>query len=449
MRARDRVGARRTCRRHLRMRIPATAGSRSRSRPSTPCPAGAQEVTTAPVAASAELRPGGQPAPRSAARARRHAARLDDGGDRRARPARRRRRPEHEPVRLPRTRARASSRVSTSTSPARSRAASSATRTASICGWSTRPTGDRRCSQGRSTWWSAPTRSPATARRTSPSPRRTTYANQRILALKGSGIDSAAALSGKRVCAVTGTTSLTALFALDPRPTLFGVSSWTDCLVMLQQGQVDAISTDDAVLSGLAGAGSERPGGGRRQHRRRALRRRASRRRTRTWFDSSTGSSTRCARTARGSGSTRPGCNRPRAVARPADGAVPGLIMTMLTTEEIDRELRARTEEVARDVGDAARAGRPSRAPSTCAAIRRRATAQRWARGRDSHSTGLWQDVGRMTSILDSAQGAAGTHDPSSTTTTARELTRWLRDRPLEVSRERIPLGAAGDHRPR
>ena len=78
------------------------------------------------------------------------------------------------------------------------------------------------------------------------------YANQRILALKGSGITSAASLSDKRVCAVSGTTSLSAMFALDPRPTLFGVKSWTDCLVMLQQGQVDAISTDDVVLFGLA-----------------------------------------------------------------------------------------------------------------------------------------------------------------------------------------------------
>ena len=78
------------------------------------------------------------------------------------------------------------------------------------------------------------------------------YANQRILTMKGSGIDSAAALSEKRVCAVWGTTSLSTLFALDPRPRLFGVSRWTDCLVMLQQGQVDAISTDDVVLSGLA-----------------------------------------------------------------------------------------------------------------------------------------------------------------------------------------------------
>ncbi|TPG32744.1 glutamate ABC transporter substrate-binding protein [Mycolicibacterium hodleri] len=76
-------------------------------------------------------------------------------------------------------------------------------------------------------------------------------AKQRILATKGSGIRSAADLSGKRVCAVKGTTSLAALFALDPRPTLYGVSQWTDCLVMIQQGQVDAISTDDVVLAGL------------------------------------------------------------------------------------------------------------------------------------------------------------------------------------------------------
>lgn len=78
------------------------------------------------------------------------------------------------------------------------------------------------------------------------------YANQRILAAKTSRIDSAAALSGKRVCAVTGTTSLARVYELEPRPTLIGVSRWTDCLVMLQQAQVDAISTDDVVLYGLA-----------------------------------------------------------------------------------------------------------------------------------------------------------------------------------------------------
>ncbi|HTY29350.1 MAG TPA: glutamate ABC transporter substrate-binding protein, partial [Mycobacterium sp.] len=78
------------------------------------------------------------------------------------------------------------------------------------------------------------------------------YANQRILVAKGSGIQSAADLGGKRVCAVTGTTSLPKLLALTPKPIVIEVGNWTDCLVMLQQGQTDAISTDDAVLSGLA-----------------------------------------------------------------------------------------------------------------------------------------------------------------------------------------------------
>ena len=78
------------------------------------------------------------------------------------------------------------------------------------------------------------------------------YAKQKILARKDSGIGSAADLSGKRVCSVSGTTSLKRVFDLNPRPTLIGVTSWTDCLLMLQQGQVDAVSTDDVVLKGLA-----------------------------------------------------------------------------------------------------------------------------------------------------------------------------------------------------
>jgi polar amino acid transport system substrate-binding protein len=77
-------------------------------------------------------------------------------------------------------------------------------------------------------------------------------ANQKVLSVKGSGIDSFPALSGKRVCAVSGTTSLSKLFELNPPPKVFGVATWTDCLLMLQQGQVDAISTDDVVLRGLA-----------------------------------------------------------------------------------------------------------------------------------------------------------------------------------------------------
>ena len=78
------------------------------------------------------------------------------------------------------------------------------------------------------------------------------YANQRILVAKGSQIHSTADLVGRRVCAVSGTTSLRRLMAVNPDLTVVGVANWTDCLLMLQQGQVDAISTDDAVLAGLA-----------------------------------------------------------------------------------------------------------------------------------------------------------------------------------------------------
>ncbi|MBI3227277.1 MAG: glutamate ABC transporter substrate-binding protein [Mycolicibacterium cosmeticum] len=76
-------------------------------------------------------------------------------------------------------------------------------------------------------------------------------ADQRILVRKNSGIDSAAGLAGKRGCAVSGTTSLAKLYGLDPRPIVFGAPTWTDCLVMLQQGQIDVIGTDGVVLAGL------------------------------------------------------------------------------------------------------------------------------------------------------------------------------------------------------
>lgn len=78
------------------------------------------------------------------------------------------------------------------------------------------------------------------------------YADQRILVLKGSGIDSIADLSGKKACAVEGTTSAAKLLALESKPTVLGAPTWTDCLVMLQQGQIDAIGTDGVVLAGLA-----------------------------------------------------------------------------------------------------------------------------------------------------------------------------------------------------
>jgi polar amino acid transport system substrate-binding protein len=61
-------------------------------------------------------------------------------------------------------------------------------------------------------------------------------------------------LAGKRVCATEGSTSLARIVNLDevsPKPVGVQVAAWTDCLVMMQQYQVDAISTDDTILAGL------------------------------------------------------------------------------------------------------------------------------------------------------------------------------------------------------
>jgi len=76
-------------------------------------------------------------------------------------------------------------------------------------------------------------------------------AAQRILASRESDIAGPSDLSGKRVCVVRGTTSLRRVQEIDPVPTIVTVVSWADCLVALQQREVDAVSTDDAILAGL------------------------------------------------------------------------------------------------------------------------------------------------------------------------------------------------------
>ncbi len=76
-------------------------------------------------------------------------------------------------------------------------------------------------------------------------------ANQRILAPRDSAISQASDLSGTRVCAVKGTTSLQRIQEINPPPIVIEVVTWADCLVALQQRQVDAVSTDDSILAGL------------------------------------------------------------------------------------------------------------------------------------------------------------------------------------------------------
>ena len=77
-------------------------------------------------------------------------------------------------------------------------------------------------------------------------------ASQRVLVLKSSHARSIHDLGGRRVCATTGSTSIVNIAASRPKPIPYAVPQRTDCLVALQQGAVDAISTDDAILLGFA-----------------------------------------------------------------------------------------------------------------------------------------------------------------------------------------------------
>jgi polar amino acid transport system substrate-binding protein len=79
-------------------------------------------------------------------------------------------------------------------------------------------------------------------------------AQQQILVPDTSHITGPRDLGGKRVCAPAASTSLRNLVkpGMPRRIQIWAVNNETDCLVMLQQHQVDAISTDNGILFGLA-----------------------------------------------------------------------------------------------------------------------------------------------------------------------------------------------------
>jgi hypothetical protein len=112
--------------------------------------------------------------------------------------------------------------------------------------------------------------------------------------------------------------------------------------------------------------------------------------------------------------------------------------MTVLTTDEIDRELASRAKDVASISATLVELDNHA----GLAHVRRYSptgvTAQRWTVIEKSLSQ-LWDDLGRMTSILESAQTLRARRSKPDDDDRA-ELTRLLRERPLEVSRERIPL---------
>jgi polar amino acid transport system substrate-binding protein len=78
-------------------------------------------------------------------------------------------------------------------------------------------------------------------------------ANTRVLVLKNSTATGLASLGGQKVCATAGSDSagIISSYPVTPRLVLVTAPQFTDCLVLLQQGQVAAVSTDDAILAGL------------------------------------------------------------------------------------------------------------------------------------------------------------------------------------------------------
>jgi polar amino acid transport system substrate-binding protein len=79
-------------------------------------------------------------------------------------------------------------------------------------------------------------------------------AGQKVLVSTDSTAKSILDLGGKKVCAAVGSTSLDniAKVPVTPKPIPVGRPGFADCLVAFQQNQVDAISTDDTILAGLA-----------------------------------------------------------------------------------------------------------------------------------------------------------------------------------------------------
>lgn len=86
------------------------------------------------------------------------------------------------------------------------------------------------------------------------------HATQKVLVSKDLGdgdpengeYTSVSDLAGLRVCAPTGSTSLTNITDAEPDAEIVPAANHTGCLVKFQNGEVDAITGDDTVLAGLA-----------------------------------------------------------------------------------------------------------------------------------------------------------------------------------------------------
>jgi polar amino acid transport system substrate-binding protein len=74
---------------------------------------------------------------------------------------------------------------------------------------------------------------------------------QKVLVPTSSEARGLQALGGKRVCATAGTTPIQVIQQHQPHPNPYGAPQAIDCLRLLQEGRVDAISTDNSILLGF------------------------------------------------------------------------------------------------------------------------------------------------------------------------------------------------------
>ncbi|MFN2589750.1 MAG: transporter substrate-binding domain-containing protein, partial [Actinomycetota bacterium] len=76
-------------------------------------------------------------------------------------------------------------------------------------------------------------------------------AHGRILVPKSSKIAGVDDLAGKKVCTALGSTYQDTLKKQAPKATLRLVDAYSECLELIQNGAVDAVSTDDVILTGM------------------------------------------------------------------------------------------------------------------------------------------------------------------------------------------------------
>jgi polar amino acid transport system substrate-binding protein len=84
-------------------------------------------------------------------------------------------------------------------------------------------------------------------------------AHQDVLVPLDSPVNAVTDLAGKTVCATSGSTSIKRIHQVAPKAKIYPVDTRADCLVALQEGAVDAITSDDTVLASFQAQEEQNP----------------------------------------------------------------------------------------------------------------------------------------------------------------------------------------------